>query len=102
MNLANCPFRKVGAIELNPGRLQGIIDDAMADDESVFFCHKTTNGEETNEGVYMSDGNESYCAGSLIYLHKARNPNVAMRLGHALGLFDPARLAGSFDEVIDP
>lgn len=32
----NCPFLKEGAIELRPGRLQGIIDGLVNDDMSNF------------------------------------------------------------------
>jgi hypothetical protein len=104
---ADCPFLKDDSIELMPGRLEGIIDGLMTDDQSVFHCHKTvhnarTGGEWTDDGEYTSSGNESYCAGALIYLHKARHPSVAMRLGQAFGLFDPATLAASFDDVIEP
>jgi hypothetical protein len=95
---ANCPFLKVGAIELRPGRVAGIIAGLIADDESVFHCHKTTHHYDDE---YEPCGTESYCAGALIYLYKAGHPNVAMRLGQALGMFDPQALADSFDDVID-
>lgn len=90
---ANCPFRKVGAIPLRAGRVEGIIEQLTTDDQSTFPCHKTTGTRGRTP---------SYCAGALIYLHKAGQPNVAMRLGHILGMFDPAKLAASFDEVIEP
>lgn len=86
----NCPFRKVGAIELRPGRLAGIIDNLLVDDMSPFLCHKTL------------DTSRCYCAGALIYLHKARMPNVAMRLGQALGMFNPDDYGDAIDDVIDP
>lgn len=90
---ANCPFRKVGAIELRPGRVEGIVKQLTTDDESTFPCHKTTHDAQRTP---------SYCAGALIYLHKAGSPNVAMRLGQALGMYDPETLAPSFVDVIDP
>ncbi|CAJ4969278.1 Uncharacterised protein [Burkholderia pseudomallei] len=102
----NCPFRKNGAIALEPGRVAGIIDNLIADDQSTFLCHKTVHsrrgGEWDDDGNYAPSGRESYCAGALIYLHKAKMPNVAMRLGWALGMFNPGALADSFDDVIDP
>lgn len=104
---ADCPFLKDESFVLRPGRLEGIIDGLMTDDQSVFHCHKTvhnarTGGEWTDDGEYAPSGNESYCAGALIYLHKAQMPSVAMRLGQAFGVFNPAALAASFDDVIDP
>jgi hypothetical protein len=107
----NCPFRKIGAIDLRPGRVESIIDGLLQDDKSTFLCHKTVHNDRTggewhddeDEGArYVSSGKESYCTGALIYLHKARMPNVAMRLGQAFRLFDPATLAASLDDVIDP
>ncbi|HGW3237511.1 TPA: hypothetical protein ACNKCC_005820, partial [Klebsiella pneumoniae] len=40
---ANCPFRKEGAIELAPGRLEGIINDIVENDMTTFHCHKTVH-----------------------------------------------------------
>lgn len=97
---ANCPFRKSGAIDLRPGRLQGIIDGLLNDDMSVFHCHKTTHDYGCDG--YMPDGSESYCVGALIYLHKARHPNVAMRLAYVLGIIKPDAFAESHDDIIDP
>jgi hypothetical protein len=87
----NCPFLKLGAIELHPGRLDEIIADITGDDMASFHCHKTLDNET-----------KSYCAGAMIYLYKAGHPNVAMRLGQAFGMFDPESLAPSFVDVIDP
>lgn len=104
---ANCPFRTVGAIELREGRLDGIIEGLIEDDHSSFHCHKTvhserTGGEWTEEGGYQASGRESMCAGAMIYLEKIGRPTVGMRLGRAFGIYDPAALAPSFDEVIEP
>lgn len=103
----NCPFLKEGAIELRPGRLQGIIDGLVNDDMSNFQCHKTvhhpkTGGSWSEEGGYKASGKECMCAGAMIYLEKAGRPTVAMRLGSAVGLYDRRELEPAFDEVIDP
>lgn len=37
----NCPFLVDGAIDLAPGRLEGIIEGLLVDDLSTFQCHKT-------------------------------------------------------------
>ena len=103
----NCPFLKTGAIELAPGRLEGIIDGLTKDDHSTFQCHKTvhnerTGGEWNEEGVYEASGQESMCAGAIIYLEKAGRPTVGMRLGRAFGIYDPQKLMPSFQDVIEP
>lgn len=63
---ANCPFRKEGAIELVPGRLEGIINDIVENDMTTFHCHKTVHsksgGEWDEEGNYAPSGQESMCA----------------------------------------
>lgn len=101
----NCPFLKEGAIELEEGRLEGIIESIMSDDNTVFHCHKTVHcdsgGDWDDEQGYKPSGYESVCAGSLIYLEKHKNPSVTMRIGRALGMYDPKRLQSSFDKVID-
>lgn len=104
---ANCPFRKEGAIELREGRLEGIIQGLIEDDQSSFHCHKIvhnerTGGEWSEEGEYQASGRESMCAGAMIYLEKAGRPTVGMRLGQAFGLYNPDNLAQAFPEVIEP
>ena len=103
----NCPFRKAGAIELEPGRVEGIIDGLVRDDHSTFHCHKTvhnprTGGEWDDEDNYTASGRESMCAGAMIYLEKIGRPTVGMRVGRLVGAYDPDRLAPSFGVVIDP
>jgi len=103
----NCPFLKQGAIELAPGRLDGIVETLVSDDHSTFHCHKTvhngrTGGEWDDEGNYAASGNESMCAGAMIYLEKLGRPTVGMRVGHVLGLYSPGDLAPHFDAVIEP
>jgi hypothetical protein len=81
---ANCPFRKEGAIELQPGRLEGIIAGLEEDDHSTFLCHKTVHhesgGEWNESGDYEASGNEAMCAGAAIYLMKIGRPTVTMRV----------------------
>ncbi|WP_232469878.1 hypothetical protein [Burkholderia ubonensis] len=103
----NCPFLKVGAIELAPGRLDGIVDALLRDDRGTFHCHKTvhnerTGGEWDGDGNYVASGHESMCAGAMIYLEKLGRPTVGMRLGRVLGLYDAGRLRPAFADVIDP
>ncbi|KVD52832.1 hypothetical protein WI87_26260 [Burkholderia ubonensis] len=103
----NCPFRKNGAIQLAPGRLAGIIKHLVRDDHGTFQCHKTvhnqhTGGEWDDDGNYVASGQESMCAGAMIYLEKIGRPTVGMRLGRVLGLYDSERLLPSFGDIIDP
>lgn len=102
----NCPFRKVGAIELMRGRLDGIIE-SLTQDTTYFNCHKTVHsrigGEWDEDGGYKASGNESVCVGSLVYMLKAHNvlPVVA-RMAIAFGELDLADLKAQFGDVIDP
>ncbi len=102
----NCPFRKEGAIELMPGRLEGIIDGLVRDDWSTFHCHETVHsamgGEWDDDGNYTPSGQEAMCAGAVIYLEKAQLPTVGMRLGRAMGVYDPTKFTRYSDEIIEP
>lgn len=104
---ADCPFRKEGGVHLEPGRLAGIVDGLMSGEHTTFHCHKTvhsarTGGEWDDDGNYRASGQESMCAGAIVYLEKAKRPTVGMKLGVLYGLYDPARLADSHDCIIDP
>ena len=69
-----CPFLKVGGVELQPGRLDSIKRDLLVDDFSSFYCHKTimqTTGR---------DGKEVHCAGAAAFLLAAKRINIPMRL----------------------
>ncbi len=103
----NCPFLKIGAIELHPGRLEKIIQTLCDDDRSTFHCHKTvhnarTGGEWDDDGHYHASGKESMCAGAIIFLEKMGRPTVAMRLGRVLGIYDPELLKPNYEHVIEP
>ena len=102
----NCPFRKQGAIELAPGRLTAIVEGLMYDDESTFHCHKTahhpvTGGSWDENNRYAASGQDSMCAGAMIYLEKVRRPTVAMRMGRFAGLYEPEVMRAQVDTVVD-
>ena len=103
---ANCPFRKESAIELKPGRLQGIIDNLITNDASTFPCHKTVHsskgGEWDDEGNYTPSGNESMCAGAAAFLMKSGRPTIGMRIAFITGSAKPDDWKSIYDEVIDP
>jgi hypothetical protein len=103
----NCPFRKEGAIDLQPGRLAGIVEGLLSGEHTTFHCHKTVHnerlgGEWDDEGNYQPSGQESMCAGAAIYLEKLGRPTVAMRLGVSYGIYDPERSKPSYPDVIQP
>lgn len=103
---ANCPFRREGAIELAPTRLQGIIQSLITDDHTNFPCHKSVHhpqgGEWTEDGDYKPSGNEIFCAGAMIYLEKVGRPSVAMRLARMHGRYDKTATMANASMVIDP
>lgn len=102
----NCPFKRVGAIDLAPGRIEQIVGDLLADDHSWFICHKTIAGEhvqdEHGEDHYEAGGTESQCVGSMVYLLKVGAPSVSMRIAAALGLLDYEALRAQAHHIIDP
>lgn len=108
---ANCPFLKKGAIDLAPGRLIGIAQDAINDDTMPFLCHKSVQSSKNpRQTIIDENGDEqdlpgqssSICVGSMVFLKKAKSPNVAMRMGAALKLLDPKALDAFDDVIIDP
>jgi hypothetical protein len=90
---ANCPFKKKGAIELMPGRLEGIIQH-LRSDYNYFPCHKTTHGAAKEESV---------CMGSLAYGLKntGRLPIVA-RIGLRFGDLKMADIEANYPDLKEP
>lgn len=87
----NCPFRKDGAgISLHPGRLAGIVEGLLADDQSTFVCHKTL------------DTRKQTCAGALGVMHKLRRLPVIARIGLCVGTISREDLEASAALVIEP
>lgn len=88
---ANCPFRCDGAgIELNPGRLEGIVSHLLADDQQTFVCHKTLEKERMT------------CAGAVALMSKLGRLPVIARLGLAYGVITEDDIVASAAMVIDP
>ncbi len=90
---SNCPFLVKGAIQLEPGRVDKILNDLLANDQTTFQCHKTVHcddgGEWTEEGEYKASGHEAMCAGAAAVLLKRGRPTVNMRVGFAMGVAKP-------------
>jgi hypothetical protein len=103
---SNCPFRREGAIDLMPGRLEGIINHLIVDDYSTFQCHKTVHsrsgGDWDDDGNYNPSGNESMCAGAAAYLMKIKRPTVGMRIAFAAGFAQPNDWEPIYPIVIEP
>ncbi|MGV2887552.1 hypothetical protein [Paenibacillus taichungensis] len=93
----DCPFLKENRDMLRPGRLEDIIINLHAN--TPFHCHKTINYKKRSKVQQIAEA--KYCAGSMIYLEKADNTNVPMRLGLMFGIYDPSKLSGH-DQVIEP
>jgi hypothetical protein len=88
---SNCPFRKDGAgIELNPGRLDQIVANLLADDSQTFVCHKTLEKERLT------------CAGAVGVMQKLGRLPVIARLGLVYGLITRADIDASAAMVVDP
>ncbi len=93
---ANCPFRKQGAIDLRPGRLEGIIQGLLANDKEAFNCHKTLSARDVDFGVEggvdiaPSNHIEAMCAGAAAYLMKKGRPTVSMRFAFHFGSAKPS------------
>lgn len=89
---ANCPFRCDGAgIELNPGRLEGIVSGLLADDQQTFVCHKT-----------LDTSQRMTCAGAIGVMSKLGRLPVIARLGLVYGVITTADIDASAAMVIDP
>lgn len=88
---ANCPFLKVGAIELHAGRLDDIIDTLLSG--QGFLCHKH---------FYAKKRERQPCAGAIVYLEKADAPNTLMQVMDRMGAYPREEFLKHLDLVIDP
>jgi hypothetical protein len=104
---SKCPFRKQGAIELRPGRLEGIIEDLLTDDHASFPCHNTLTADDSFDEEdpartpRVMEG-EKMCAGAAAYLMKEGRPSVGMRYAIALGIIPKDQWSKAEGVVIDP
>ena len=88
---ANCPFRSDGAgVELEPGRVEGIVSDLLADDQQTFVCHNTLDKERMT------------CAGAVGLMSKLGRLPVIARIGLAYGVITKADIEASAALVIEP
>lgn len=112
---SKCPFRKCSTIELRPGRLEGIVEDLLANDRSTFTCHNTlssSRGDELDSDDEQDEGRpsnaldyrngEKMCAGAATYLMKVGRPSVGMRYAMHSGSIDFDHWKKAEHSVIDP
>jgi hypothetical protein len=111
---ANCPFRKVGGVDLRGGRLEAIIAGLIKDDSQSFLCHKTLNAEAKEADDELMEESESQvdrrpiyeaekmCAGAAAYLLKAGRPTIGMRYAMMTGSISQDHWSESESLVIDP
>lgn len=101
----NCPFLVEGAIELAPGRLDGIIEALLADDRTTFQCHKTVHssrgGRWDDGGNCAPSAHEAMCAGAAALLMKRGRPTVGMRIAFGTGAATPDQWDALAHLVID-
>lgn len=103
----NCPFLKRGAVELRPGRLNGIVQGLEQDDSRVFLCHKTLRPDDDLEGADEHrridyEGGEAMCSGAAAYLMKVGRPTITMRAGFIFKAIYPDHWDAAKDMIIDP
>lgn len=88
---SNCPFRcDEGAIELRPGRLEGIVAGLLRDDHKTFVCHKTLDSQRMT------------CAGAVAAMAKLGRLPVIARLGLVHEVITVADIEASKQLVIEP
>ncbi len=88
---SNCPFRcDDDAIELRPGRLEGIIAGLLRNDMSTFVCHKTLDTQRMT------------CAGAVAVMAKLGCLPVIARLGLVHEVITKADIEASKQLVIYP
>lgn len=98
----SCPFRKTAAGFFTRERAKEIIEAIAGSSHASFSCHQTNEfGEDENGDSTVTETEKSeHCAGALILLHKTKQPNLAMRFGYLLGIFDGEKLRNQ-DQVFD-
>ncbi len=111
MPCANCPFRKKGAVELRPGRLEGIVADLLANDKKTFSCHKTLTSEDLEDFDDVDESEqaghrpyyeaEKMCAGAAAYLLKKQRPSIGMRYALVTGSIPKDHWVEALPMVID-
>lgn len=90
----NCPFRKTGAIELRPGRLEGIIK-SLSDDHVTFPCHKTT--EASGKG----GDHVQACMGATAFMHRRGRLSILLRLAIRMRMVSVPDIESVYPHLLD-
>lgn len=94
----HCPFRTDTGQAITAERAADLAEDIST--TSTFYCHQTLPRDNDDEAP-RHDGTPDVerlgtrtraCAGALIVLEKSHQASAPMRMGQALGLYDPNRL----------
>jgi hypothetical protein len=85
----NCPFRTDITFYLDTSRVVEICD-AITRKQQTFSCHKTTKHDDESRSIPHKG--EQHCAGALVLLEKANQPNQMMRIAERIGYYDRRKL----------
>ncbi len=103
-----CPFCPGRFLGLRRGRVIEIVEGLRSG--SSFPCHKTVEHDDEGDPSLVLGG--AFCAGAMIMLEKAQDPeqqphNHALRMAERLRLYDHTKLDltapvfASFDDMIE-
>jgi hypothetical protein len=101
---SNCPFIKGTSMELQPGRMEGIVEHIKSD-YNVFPCHKTTKHDEDEEGesITVPHDKEQACMGALAYAYRHHGVIPVMaRLAIRYGELDIKTIEVNFKNLEEP
>jgi len=89
----DCPFRRVGGVQLTRGRVREIARLVTSNPGATFACHKTTvDDDETGDRVETPES--QHCAGALVFAHRQGRYPQLVRIAGRLGMYDPDALEG--------
>ncbi len=103
---ANCPFRNDRrAIDLNPGRKEGIMAELLTGQSSTFPCHKTVYREDGRN--HDDDGNYtpkdvSVCPGAAAVARKFGRDLQIVQIGYRLGFIKEDHYDEALAETLEP
>ncbi len=103
---ANCPFRNdKHAIELDPGRKEGIIADLLTGQSSSFPCHKSVfraDGRNHDDEGNYNPTDVTVCPGAAAVARKfGRDPQI-VQIGYRLGFIKENHYDEALSETLEP
>jgi hypothetical protein len=86
----DCPFRKGGGVRHTPTMMASYIAHHTTYPGASFPCHKSVpESDDRSQWSAWQDG-QVLCAGGLLFAAKVGAENGIMRVGRAMGWFDPS------------